>query len=111
MIFDTKENLAAYKGLGKNYEKAIDFLLNNDLEKLEAGKYEIDGKEVYASVQEYTTLPWEEAKFETHEHYTDIQYIIKGDEVMGYAPKADLTKAMYQSPCAVKKVVVKIKEN
>ena len=151
MIFDTKENLAAYKGLGKNYEKAIDFLMNSDLEHMEVGKYEIDGKEVYASVQEYTTLPWEEAKFETHENYTDIQYIIKGDEIMGYAPKASLKvkveynpekdvtfytndvrgldvpahdgmfcifqpqdghkpKAMHQKPCAVKKVVVKIKE-
>ena len=55
------------------------------------GKYEIDGKDVYASVVEYTTIPWEEAKFEAHENYTDIQYMIKGTELMSYAPIDQLT--------------------
>ena len=42
-----------------------------------SGKYEIDGKNVYANVTAYTTIPWEEAKYEAHEHYTDIQYVIE----------------------------------
>ena len=119
---------------------------------MEVGIFDIDGKEFFASVLDSTTLPWEDAKYETHEHYTDIQYIIKGDEVMGYAPRAELKvkveynpekdvtfytndvrgldvaahdgmfcifqpqdghkpKAMFEKPCAVKKVVVKIKED
>lgn len=40
---------------------------------------------------EYTTIPWEEAKFEAHENYTDIQYMIKGTELMSYAPIDQLT--------------------
>ncbi|MBQ8639228.1 MAG: YhcH/YjgK/YiaL family protein [Lachnospiraceae bacterium] len=90
MIFDCKENLANYRGLGKNYATAIDFLLNTDLAALEPGKIEIDGKEVYANVLSYETIPWEEAKYEAHEHYTDIQYMITGNEVMTYAPKKNL---------------------
>ena len=92
MIFDEKKNLNFYRNLGieGRYAKAVDFLLNTDLAALEPGKYEIDGKNVYANVVEYTTIPWEEAKFEAHEHYTDIQYVIKGTEVMTYAPVGEM---------------------
>ncbi len=67
------------------YEKAVDFLKNTDLVSLAPGKYEIDGKNVFANVTEYTTVPWEEAKYEAHHNYTDIQYVISGSETMTYA--------------------------
>ncbi len=87
MIFDTAKNLDFYRNLGveDRYAKAVDFLKNTDLEKLEPGKYEIDGKNVFANVVEYTTIPWEEAKYEAHHNYTDIQYVISGSEIMTYA--------------------------
>ena len=52
MIFDEKKNLDFYRNLGieGRYAKAVDFLKNTDLEALEPGKYEIDGKNVYANV-------------------------------------------------------------
>lgn len=88
MIFDSAKNLDFYRGLGieGRYDKAVDFLQNTDLENLAPGKYEIDGKNVYANVTEYTTIPWEEAKYESHHDYTDIQYMITGTETMTYAP-------------------------
>lgn len=88
MIFDSAKNLDFYRNLGVEgrYAKAVDFLKNTDLKNLQPGKYEIDGKHVYANVVEYTTIPWEEAKYETHHHYTDIQYVIYGSETMTYAP-------------------------
>ncbi|WP_313579167.1 YhcH/YjgK/YiaL family protein [Lacrimispora sp.] len=87
MIFDSAKNLDFYRGLGVDgrYEKAVDFLKNTDLESLAPGKYEIDGKNVFANVTEYTTVPWEEAKYEAHHNYTDIQYMISGSETMTYA--------------------------
>lgn len=87
MIFDSAKNLDFYRGLGVDgrYEKAVDFLKNTDLESLAPGKYEIDGKNVFANVTEYTTVPWEEAKYEAHHNYTDIQYVISGSETMTYA--------------------------
>jgi len=87
MIFDSAKNLDFYRGLGvdRRYEKAVDFLKNTDLESLAPGKYEIDGKNVFANVTEYTTVPWEEAKYEAHHNYTDIQYVISGSETMTYA--------------------------
>lgn len=92
MIFDLAANLDFYKNLGieGRYKKAVEFLKNTDLEALTAGKHEIDGENVYANVVEYTTIPWEEAKFESHQDYTDIQYVIKGSETMTYAPVSEL---------------------
>lgn len=92
MIFDVAANLDFYRDLGGNgrYAKAVDFLKNTDLAGLAPGKYEIDGTDVFASVAEYTTISWDEAKFEAHENYTDIQYMITGSEVMTYAPVSEL---------------------
>lgn len=87
MIFDSAKNLDFYRNLGLDgrYKKAVDFLKNTDLESLAPGKYEIDGSNVFANVTEYTTVPWEEAKYEAHRNYTDIQYMISGSETMTYA--------------------------
>lgn len=100
MIFDSAKNLDFYKNLGieGRYAKAVEFLKNTDLKSLAPGKYEIDGKDVFANVVEYTTVPWEEAKFEAHENYTDIQYVIEGSEVMTYAPLDELKVSVPYNP-------------
>lgn len=100
MIFDLAQNLDFYKNLGieGRYAKAVEFLKNTDLAALAPGKYEIDGDKVFASVVEYTTIPWEEAKFEAHENYSDIQYVIDGSEVMTYAPISELTVKVPYNP-------------
>lgn len=88
MIFDFAANLDFYRNLGieGRYAKAVDFLKSHDLKTLENGRHEIDGMNVYANVMELETVPWEEAKYESHRDYTDIQYIVEGCEVMTYAP-------------------------
>lgn len=100
MILDQAKNLDFYKtlGVGNRYKKAIEWLQSQDLENLENGKYEIDGKLVFANVMSYDTIPWEEAKFEAHENYTDIQYIISGSEVLSYAPVDALTVKVPYNP-------------
>ncbi len=74
MIFDSAKNLAFYRGLGieGRYGKAVDFLQNTDLENLEPGKYEIDGKNVYANVTEYTTIPCGKRQSTNHTMITRI---------------------------------------
>ncbi|MCI8535224.1 MAG: DUF386 domain-containing protein [Hungatella sp.] len=96
MIFDLAANLDFYRNLGMEgrYAKAVDFLKNTDLKTLSNGKHEIDGDNVYANVMEYDTIPWEEAAYEAHEKYTDIQYIIEGSEVITYAPVGQLTASI-----------------
>ncbi len=80
MIFDTVENCGMYYGLHENFEKAFDFIKKAENENLPAGKYEIDGKELYAIVQEYYSKNPEDYKFEGHTKYIDIQYVCSGVE-------------------------------
>lgn len=51
MIVGNLKEIARYKGISKNIDTAIDFVLNNDLINLPIGKSEIDGKKrlLYAS--------------------------------------------------------------
>lgn len=44
-------------------------------------------------VQQLTTKSWETAQLEAHREFLDIQYIVKGSEVVGWAPVDSLTPA------------------
>ena len=72
------------------FQRAIDWLKNNDLVNMECGKYEIDGDHIFAYLQEYESLMWEKAKYETHNKYYDLQYIVIGEELFGYVLKDEL---------------------
>ena len=72
MICENISSTKNYSSINKNFEKAFKFLKNNDLKELALGKYEIDGDNVFASVQEYITKTEEEMNWESHEKYIDI---------------------------------------
>ena len=59
----------------------IEFDGDTNIVSLVDGKYEINGNAIYASVQTYLTK--ENAKYENHKKYIDIQYMIKGAEKIG----------------------------
>ncbi len=80
MIFDNIKNKELYLSINEGFKVGFDFIQKVEKENLPIGKYEIDGKKVWASVQEY--LSKDEAKAEAHRNYIDIQYIISGKEIM-----------------------------
>lgn len=88
MILDKIQNRALYEALHKNFGFAFDMIEGAVEDGLPVGKYEfkdmgkVSGKELWISVQEYETKPREEKKFEGHQNYIDIQYIISGHEEM-----------------------------
>src|SRR3970040_758749 len=86
MIIDKIENANIYKNFGERINKAFDFIENTDLKNLNPGKYEIEGKNIFALISEYQTKPESEGKLEAHRKYIDVQYVISGEERMGYAP-------------------------
>ena len=91
MIKDNLKNAQFYYGLGEKFKKAFEYLKSNDLLKLDNGKYEIDGENIFVSVQDYNTKPESEGKFEAHKKYADIQFIIKGEEKIGYTDVTNCT--------------------
>lgn len=66
-------------------EKGLKFLKETDLSKLPIGRNEIEGDKMFALIQEYQPDVRENRKAETHAKYIDIQYIVSGEEIMGYA--------------------------
>ena len=85
MIFDTLQNLPQYSILSPNIEKAIQFILNNDLNILPEGKHLIDGDRVFVPISNYQTKMETECVTESHKKYIDIQIMLKGCERMGVA--------------------------
>lgn len=85
-----------YNFLSEKFVKAFQFLRTEDLNALPLGVTEIEGKEIFANVQEYTTMPWEECAFEAHDEYFDIQYVVSGKELFGYAKREGLRVSV---PC------------
>jgi biofilm protein TabA len=85
-----KEFAISYFKNKERWDKAFIFLKNNDLSKLEIKRYDIDADNLYAPVSEYITKNEEEAKFEAHRKYIDIQYVISGTEQMSVAPVSSL---------------------
>jgi len=68
------------------WNKAFKFLAKNNLKAIKTGKYEIDGKNLFAAVSEYESKDENNAKIEAHKKYADIQYVITGEEQIGVLP-------------------------
>lgn len=86
MILDLLSQHAPYTSIHPGFAAGFEFLRRPDLATLAAGRYAIDGERIYAIVQDYETKPWGEGFLEVHRRYTDIQYIVSGEEFIGYAP-------------------------
>lgn len=82
-----------YDYLEEKFKRGYEFLRTADLHNLPAGRVDIDGDELFASVQEYTTVTPEACQYEAHNNYFDIQYVVTGEELFGYAKRADLEVA------------------
>ena len=90
---DNIKNANLYYDFSKFIEVGLKYLENTDFSTVESGRYEILSDNVYALVQDYSSKLKSEGKFEAHKKYIDIQYVIKGEELMGVADVADFTYA------------------
>lgn len=90
MIVDKLENSNNYYGLGEKIEKGFKYLKENNLLDIECGIYEIDGRNIFVSVEEYLGKNINDCLWEGHKKYIDIQYIIRGKEKFGYINNEEL---------------------
>ena len=82
MIFDTLQNIGCYRGLGANMDRAIETLLSTDFSTLDAGRFEVDGDNVFFIIQESALEEEDEARYEIHRSYADIQLALTDGEVI-----------------------------
>ena len=92
MIVGSLSQVAQQAATPPGIQKALDFLQRAVNEDLPDGRVTIDGSAVYALVQSYESRAENDnPTFEAHRRYVDIQYIVSGSEVLGWAPLDELS--------------------
>lgn len=86
MIKDNIKRAEIYYGISKNLKQGFEWIKSNDLMNMPDGRYDLGGGN-YANVQSYETK--DDAPFEAHRKYMDIQYIISGEENCGVGDYAN----------------------
>ena len=80
MIYDHIDHADQYNLASVDLQKGFKYLRETDFASLEPGTYEVDGKNIFAIVVEYETGDDASKRFEAHEKYLDIQYVVSGEE-------------------------------
>jgi YhcH/YjgK/YiaL family protein len=74
----------------ERWDKAFTFLRESDLGNMELKRYDLDGSNLYAPLSEYMSKNEEDARYEAHKKYIDIQYVVTGKELIGVAPVSQM---------------------
>ena len=82
-----KKDLAiSYYKIKDRWNSAFAFMKENDLSTIKPGRHDIDGDNLYISITDYNTKNEEDANYEAHRKYADIQYVVTGKEQIGIVP-------------------------
>ena len=88
MIVDTLQNASKYFSVHPLFAKAFEYINKTDWANTEVGKYDIDnGLKSILSNGPGKTKEVSIAKFECHNKNIDIQFCIKGNELIGWKPR------------------------
>ena len=86
MIIDSIQNAQLYLKIHGNFEKSLGFLSKVKFEDFKEEKIIIDDNNLFAIINDYMTKDIGISQLESHKKYIDIQYILEGEELIGYAP-------------------------
>lgn len=89
MILDRLDCAAHYEGLHPGFAAGFRFLREADLARLPAGRNELAGPHLYANHDLKTGVGREGAVLEAHRRFIDIQFTLRGAEVIGWRSLAD----------------------
>lgn len=85
MILDILSHWKDYQWPSERFHKGFEYLEKFD-PKTPDGRVDLDGDNVYVSVQRYETKPPKELKLEAHRQYADIQILLEGEESILWEP-------------------------
>lgn len=88
MIYDGLGAIGLYRRMSRGLDALIDWLAENDPAELPNGITKIDGDRVFANVMDATTRTFEDARFEVHRRYMDVQVDLEGAERFMTTPGA-----------------------
>ncbi len=97
MVIDTLDNLAKYESMNPLFKDVVEFIKNNDLLTMEAGKHEIKGKDLFVNITTAKGRTPDAAVLETHINMIDIQIPLDANETFGYTPLCRLPETPYNA--------------
>ena len=89
MLIDHLRNADRYCPLHPGFAGAFGFLRCEDLARLPDGRHEIDGDRVFAVVARVDGRGPDQSPLEIHRRYVDIQFVIGGEDRIGWLPAPD----------------------
>lgn len=90
MIYDELKNIKTYKGINKNLDKAINFIVEKKYLNADFGKNIVDDDKIYFDYPEtVSTRENIDLELEYHKKYIDIHIVLEGEEVIAYTPLED----------------------
>ena len=104
MIIDKIENLKIYAQVNPLFPKVVEFIQQHDLNALEPGKYEIEGKDLFVNIQMAKGRTPEAAVIETHNKMIDVQIPLSDAETFGYTQRDLLPEAEYNEEKDITKI-------
>jgi YhcH/YjgK/YiaL family protein len=104
MIIDKIENLKNYAQVNPLFPKVVEFIEQHDLNAMEPGKYEIEGKDLFVNIQMAKGRTPEAAVIETHNRMIDIQIPLSDAETFGYTQRDQLPDAEYNEEKDITKI-------
>lgn len=90
MILADIEDAEKYLGIHPILDKALKLLTSEYLNSVGTETVHIDGDRLYATLNEYVTVPFEESFYEAHREYLDIHVLTKGEERVDIANPVNL---------------------
>lgn len=91
MIIDHISHADHYLNISPGIAAGLKFLKTLDFDSLQPGRNDIDGDSLFVMIQQYSTRFPDDGKWESHRRYADIQFVVEGEEQMGYAPLESMT--------------------
>lgn len=76
-------------GIKKVSEAVYNFLKQKDLVSFSSGRYDLE-ENIFVNIEDYETQPRTQRKYESHRKYVDIQFILKGKEIISICPISEL---------------------
>lgn len=85
IIGNIKEAESGFSKYPERIRQALRFLKETDFSQMPDGRIEID-EGMYANLQRYETRVPNSGKPEAHRQYVDVQYVVEGEEELGWCP-------------------------
>jgi YhcH/YjgK/YiaL family protein len=97
MILDRLASAEQYREISPRLWQGLQFLRTAPLLELELGRHAIDGDQLFALVQDYTTKLPADCQYEAHRKHWDIQVVAQGSERVGWAHLASMKESVAYS--------------